>query len=157
VWLRRHDWSDTVINRILVGVDGSAGSCRALRWAIEEAAAHRAAVQAVIVWQTPYEAGTAPYPGNDDQIAKQAQEQLMCAIARVGGQRATVIEALVVEGEPAQTLSGRSADADLLVVGSHGQGGSSQPALGSVSAKCANNSHCPVVIVPGDSAFPGYP
>ena len=50
-----------MISRILVGVDGSAGSRRALRWAVEEAAAHGGAVQAVTVWQTLYEAGAVPY------------------------------------------------------------------------------------------------
>ena len=32
------------------------------RWAVEEAAAHGGAVQAVTVWQTLYEAGAVPYP-----------------------------------------------------------------------------------------------
>jgi len=142
-----------VTSRILVGVDGSAGSRRALRWAVEEAAAHGGAVQAVTVWQTLYEAGAVPYPVDEGKLAEQARERLVHAIAQVAGQYAAGIEPLVVEGDPAQTLCGWSAAADLLVLGAHGHGGSSQPVLGTVSATCANNSHCPVVIVPDESAI----
>ena len=145
-----------MINRILVGVDGSGGSRRALRWAVEEAAAHGAAVQAVTVWQTLYEAGAVPYPVDEDKLAEQARERLVRAIAQVAGQHAAGIEPLVVEGDPAQTLCGRSVGADLLVLGAHGHGGFSQPTLGSVSAKCANSSHCPVVIVPGRARDPRW-
>ena len=40
-------------SRIVVGVDGSQGSRRAQRWAIGQAAAQGAVIEAVTVWQNP--------------------------------------------------------------------------------------------------------
>jgi nucleotide-binding universal stress UspA family protein len=40
-----------------------------------------------------------------------------------------------------------AADADLLVVGTHGSGALKQLILGSVSNYCAHHSTCPVVLV----------
>jgi len=39
--------------RIVVGVDGSLGSTRALKWALEEAQRRSASVEAVFAWQLP--------------------------------------------------------------------------------------------------------
>jgi K+-sensing histidine kinase KdpD len=41
------------VGRIVVGVDGSPGSLRALRWALSEASARGGNVHAVGVWQSP--------------------------------------------------------------------------------------------------------
>lgn len=137
--------------RILVGVDGSEGSRRALQWAVEEAQARGALVDAVIVWQSPYDFSGGLYyiRGDEEKIAESARERLIETVAEVTGQNPTVeIHPVALEGDPAQTLLAWSEDADLLVVGSRGRGGFARLALGSVSAKCAHHSRCPVVIVP---------
>ena len=41
------------MEKIVVGVDGSAGSRAALRWAWDEAKAHGAALEIVVAWQFP--------------------------------------------------------------------------------------------------------
>ena len=139
-----------MVGRILVGVDGSEGSRRALRWAIGEAAAHEAALHALIVWQSPYDFGEALYfPVDEGKLAEGAKQRVAESIAEVAGEAPGVqIDCLVVEGDPAETLCERSAEADLLVVGSRGHGGFAGLMLGSVSTKCAHHSRCPVVIVP---------
>jgi nucleotide-binding universal stress UspA family protein len=58
-----------------------------------------------------------------------------------------VVERRVVEGAPAAVLVEESRRADLLVVGSRGQGGFAQLLLDSVSQQCAHRAECPVVIV----------
>ena len=68
----------------------------------------------------------------------------MHAIAQVAGQYAAGIEPLVVEGDPAQTLCGWSAAADLLVLGAHGHGGSGQPVLGTVSPHARTTATVPL-------------
>lgn len=135
--------------RIVVGVDGSEDSRRALRWAIEQAAAREADLQAVIVWQRAFDYGRNSYWPADMDIADGARKRLADTIAEVtAGRPGAGIEQLVLEGEPGQALCAFAADADLLVVGSRGLGGFAGLVLGSVSTKCAHHSRCPVVIVP---------
>ena len=65
--------------RILVGVDGSEGSRRALRWAIEEAAARGAVLDAVIVKPGPRTSRRANYPVDEVKAAEKARERLRSA------------------------------------------------------------------------------
>ena len=70
---------------------------------------------------------------------------------RVEAELVGVIEAMAVERvavDPAVVLCARSADADLLVVGSRCRGGFGCPLLGSVSDAGAHPSRCPIAIVP---------
>jgi nucleotide-binding universal stress UspA family protein len=146
--------------RILVGVDGSRGSWRALRWATEEAAVRGALLDAVLIWHGPYEFGRAIYaiPVHDKAIAEGARERLVESVAAVAGADPAVkINLIVLEGDPAETLCALSNEADLLVVGSRGHGGFTGLVLGSVSEKCAHHSRCPVVIVPRDDGGESAP
>ena len=136
--------------RIVVGVDGSEGSRRALRWALEEAAKHGSVVEAVMVWQSPSGFGdTMGARLDESKIAQAARERLDETIAEVAADDFAVrIEPAVVEGDAALVLCRRAAEADLLVVGSLGHDPSSSVALGSVSTRCAQRSPRPIVIVP---------
>jgi nucleotide-binding universal stress UspA family protein len=59
------------------------------------------------------------------------------------------VQRTVEEGRhPAEVLLDLSSDADLLVVGSRGQGGFGELLLGSVSHACVLHAVCPVVVVP---------
>jgi len=139
--------------RILVGVDGSTGSRSALGWAIEEAAARRALLDAIIVWQSPYDFKGSYYPFDENKIAESARERLVETISEVAGPHPAVeVHPVVLEGDPAQLLCAWSGDADLLVVGSRGRSDFADMLLGSVSTKCAHHSRCPVVIVPKAAA-----
>jgi nucleotide-binding universal stress UspA family protein len=152
----RQDRARSPIRRILVGVDGSEGSRRALAWAVGEAALHGASVQALEVWRDPsggdVRLGSGMEHFREDRRASpgQAQERLAAAIAEVAGRGPGVeIIPLVLQGDtPARTLCERSADADLLVIGSRGHGGFAGLLLGSVGTTCTHHSRCPVAIVP---------
>jgi nucleotide-binding universal stress UspA family protein len=153
---------DGPVRRIVAGVDGSEGSRRALRWAVGEAVLRGAAVDAVAVWHDPYGSDMSmeyqtPYFRQDRRaILGHVEERLARTIAEAaGGHPAVAVNPLVFDGEPAQVLCSRSADADLLVVGSRGHGGFARLLLGSVSTACAHHSRCPVAIVPGRGASPG--
>ncbi len=139
--------------RIVVGVDGSEGSLRALRWAAEEAAIRDAVVVAVAVWQSPYDYlfGSTLYevPVDERKLVDAARETVSKAIAEVAAEHPGArFETLVVEGDPAETLCEQAEHADLLVVGSRGRGAFGELLLGSVSSKCAHHCHQPVLIVP---------
>ncbi len=136
--------------RVLVGIDGSEGSRRALAWGLEEAAAHKAILEPVIVWQIPHDFARDLYDLVDgERLAAGVRARLDETIAEVvGGHAAVEIEPVVLEGDPADALCQRVVKTDLLVVGSRGHGTLSGLLLGSVSSKCAHHSRCPVAIVP---------
>jgi nucleotide-binding universal stress UspA family protein len=139
-----------VASRILVGVDGSDGSRRALSWAVSEAKMTGAIIDAIAVWESPYAFGEGLYtPLDEKKLADAALEHLTAAIGRVAGAHPDVeIHPVVLRGDPAQLLCTWSSEAQLLVLGTRGHGGFAGLLLGSVSAKCAQHSSCPVVIVP---------
>lgn len=138
-------------SKIVVGVDGSDGSRRALRWALEQAATRPAAVEAVMVWQRTFDYGSPGYWPVDVGIAERTRAQLAEAVADAAGpvpDGGVKAEELVLEGDPGRVLCARSVDADLLVLGGRAHGGIADHLVGSVIAKCVHHSRCPVVVVP---------
>jgi nucleotide-binding universal stress UspA family protein len=136
---------------IVVGVDGSAESKAALRWAIEEARLRQATLRAVHAWMYPTMFAGAYIPPemvDAKRLTEDAHEALDAAVAEVAGEDPSAyIERVVEHGPPAHVLVGAARDADLLVVGSRGHGGFSGLLLGSVSQQCAHHAPCAVVIV----------
>jgi nucleotide-binding universal stress UspA family protein len=138
--------------RIVVGIDGSDHSKKALRWALDEARLRSASLEVVSAWMLPvYASGYGFAPGDlvDPKIIGDgATEQLELAVAEVVGDSTDVaVERKTVEGMAAQVLVEEAAGADLLVVGSRGHGGFAGLLLGSVSQQCAQHASCPVVII----------
>lgn len=141
------------MQRILVGVDGSAGSNAALAWALDEARAHAATLVVVHAWQPPvvYGSGFAPAPvvPPDTAYEDAARAVLDEALSRViGPEPGVTIEKHLVEGAAGEVIVTLASECDLLVVGSRGHGNLMGMLLGSVSQHCAHHAHIPVVIVP---------
>ena len=143
--------------RIVVGVDGSASSLAALRWAVHQAELTGGTVNAVVAWQMPATMtgfGFAPVAVAEDseveQTAQRILDQVVSKVTRPEGGPA--VRRLAVQGFPAPVLLGASVGADLLVLGSRGHGGFSGALLGSVSQHCVRHARCPVVIIRGDLA-----
>jgi len=67
------------------------------------------------------------------------------------------VEHRVVEGDPATVLVERSAELDLLVLGSRAYGPVRHVLLGSVSASAMREAHCPVMVIPRGSQPPADP
>ena len=136
---------------IVVGIDGSAESKRALHWALDEARRREARLVAVHSWTYQFTSGPGYLPGADPEvrasIQKEAEQVIDDALADVGTVGVEV-ECRAPEGSPSATLVEAAEGAELLVVGSRGRGGFSGLLLGSVSQQCAHHAPCPVVIVP---------
>jgi nucleotide-binding universal stress UspA family protein len=135
--------------RIVVGVDGSGPSLKALEWAVEQARRTGARVEAVQAWEVPtmYGTGMMVLPGGEE-FDKSAKQSLEAAVNNVLGTRRDVeVEHHTVGGHPAKTLIDMAEGADLLVVGSRGHGGFVGSLIGSVSHYCVNHANCPVVVV----------
>lgn len=137
---------------VVVGVDGSAGSEAALRWALAEARLRHSPVLAVHAWTFGY-----PYWGDAlglytsvgiDRNNGAAEDLLEQALASVGAETDGIeIERKVVQGPAAEVLVQAASPRDLLVVGSRGHGGFTGLVLGSVSQQCVHHAPCPVVVV----------
>lgn len=134
---------------IVVGVDGSASSAEALRWAFRQARLTGAYLRAVTCWHMPTSAyGPVPYPDGVD-FRGDAERVLDESVATVSGDGTAGVDVqkVVVEGPPARELLNAAEGADLLVVGSRGHGAFVGMVLGSVSAYCVAHAWCPVVVV----------
>ena len=141
-------------NTIVVGVDGSPTSVKALRWAIRIAGAAGMRIVAVNAWGLPV---TAAIPGAIDPAAfppaevyeDSARRVLEDAVASLGDVDVEITQQ-VVPGNAAHVLLDQSADAAMLVVGSRGHGGVAGLLLGSVSHAVVGKSKVPVTVVPHD-------
>ncbi len=142
--------------RVVVGVDGSASSLAAARFAFAHAAATGAQdVDIVTTWQARgrtdpnLEQGSdwAAYVASTQDTAKQALADLVRAHPEVK------VHHEVVQGDPLEVLVERSQDADLIVVGNRGVGGFEGLKLGSIARGLLGHTPCPVVIshIPGRS------
>ena len=136
---------------VVVGVDGSAESIAALRWAARYATASGARVRALLAWHYPGVAGGPPVErapeAIHDQTDAQMHETLDTAIAKAYEGQATGVEKSIAYGHPAQALIEASKEADLLVVGHRGHGAFTGMLVGSVSIHCVTGAFCPVVVV----------
>ena len=136
---------------ILVGVDGSRGSRKALTWAAAEAAEHGADLVVIHVWERtlPPAAGNPSVPAGDASDTSQAAADELVQIVKeeLGDDPPVVAQPRVKRGRPAEVLIEESAGADLLVVGTRGHGGFAGLVLGSVSQHVAAYAQCPVTVV----------
>ncbi|MFI1518623.1 universal stress protein [Kitasatospora cineracea] len=132
---------------VVVGVDGSASSKRALRWAARQAELTGAPLRPVLAWQLPPAYGM-PVDFSDTDFAGQARRVLEDSVTEVLGERPRVeVTPRVVQGHPAAVLTEEARGADLLVVGSHGRGAFTGMLLGSVGNHCVHHAACPVLVL----------
>jgi nucleotide-binding universal stress UspA family protein len=157
--------------RVVVGVDGSEASRRALQWAAEDAQRRGACLEVVHVHEprlvgNPYELSYASTSSPRAVERMAAEERRWRERQRMVGRqeadsllegmleelparlREVPVERIVREGSrPARLLLDSARHAQLLVVGSRGRGGFAGLLLGSVSQQLAQHAPCPVVIV----------
>ncbi|MFG3408895.1 universal stress protein [Streptomyces sp. NPDC048142] len=137
---------------LLVGVDGSEHSLRAVDWAADEAALRRVALRIMYasLWER-YE-GPALAPEVGSSSGRVAAEDILAAAAlRALRHHAglPVTTADVLE-EPGHALVREGRDASAVVVGSRGRSGLADLLLGSVSLTVAAQADCPVVVIGGN-------
>lgn len=133
--------------RIVVGFDGSHEAEHALEWAISNARSDPAVIEVVAAWTFPMVPGYA-FCHSVPEVEKAAAGEVGVALTHVAEiAPEVVVRGQTVDGSPGPALVAASEGADLLVVGSRGRGGITSTLLGSVSAYCARNAPCSVVIV----------
>lgn len=147
------------IERIVVGVDGSAHSEAALHWAVRMAKGMGAEVVAVFGIAPPmYVDGgyMAPIPPPQldpewrTEIKKEFEQQWCKPLQDASIRYRTIME----DGRPASVIAkvAESVDADVIVVGRRGRGGFAELVLGSVSHELVLHAKRPVLLIPNAPA-----
>ncbi|WP_037765962.1 universal stress protein [Streptomyces sp. 142MFCol3.1] len=137
---------------IVVGVDGSEPSLRAVDWAADEAALRRLPLRLVnaSLWERYEGTHLAEDLGKPSEQVM-AEDIVDAAASRARGRHPDLeISAEVLSEEPEYVLVRESRNASLLVTGTRGRGGLAGALLGSVSLTVAGHAHCPMIVVRGD-------
>lgn len=131
---------------IVVGVDGSKFSERALDWAIDEASRRGRPLWLICAWAMDYTAGMI---GRLIPFIRDGCDRVLAdARQRVTSRAPTLtVTTQTIQGQPAAALTDASARAFLVVVGSRGLGSFHGALAGSTSMAVAAHAHCPVVVI----------
>jgi nucleotide-binding universal stress UspA family protein len=138
--------------RIVVGVDGSAGSRAALVQAM--------ALPVDFYWTDPWLMDRNRVDSLRSDTEARVRELVEetrrdPAVAEVPGSVGVPAQVIVVPGTAAEHLAHIAEGADLLVVGSRGRGVVRSTVLGSVALHCSTHARCPVLVVhPGKATMP---
>ncbi len=128
-------------NVIVVGVDGSPNSARALEWALARAEHTGAVVRVIHIWEEAQESQA-------EFIENEARLQLDQIVSAVEVPTGVVVQPILRRGAAASVLRDEMANANMLVVGARGRGGFLGLLLGSVARDCLNHTEHPVAIIP---------
>jgi len=133
---------------IIVGIDGSVYSRRALEWAISEAAIRRMPLTVLTVQQAIAEHWTRD-ADLAEHASKAAQEETDSVLDKLDAEpRPPSVSVQAVVGLPAEEILSAAQGADMIVVGSRGAGGYKKLLMGSVSLQVTYHARCPVVVIP---------
>lgn len=133
---------------VVVGIDGTRASVRAVSWAMDEATVRGCPLHVVNAWN--YE----PLADWREVTAQQAEEEsdaLIDDAVRAASDGRTDFPQIVkrsVRGYAAEVLEKASEDAALLVVASHTDRRIRQMVLGSTSLHVVRHARAPVVVIP---------
>ncbi len=142
----------TITGTMVVGVDGSPDSMRALDWAIDEA--RRRSMRVLLVHGVEVGAAAAS-PYGTGMVLEQLEEAGHLVLDEAEARVRTAgleVDVRMEVGSGAHALIESSRGAQMLVVGSRGHGGFVGMLLGSVSAACTHHAHCPVVVIRPEDA-----
>jgi nucleotide-binding universal stress UspA family protein len=134
---------------VVVGIDGSPESGRALQLGLAEARRTGGTLIALHAYRyAPVAAAYAPNPGIDQFSQRElAEENLDRALGDVEERNPDVkIERRIEHGSSAAVLVAAADGAAALVVGARGLGGFAGLILGSVSQQVLRHAHCPVLV-----------
>ncbi|MGY4769660.1 universal stress protein [Kribbella sp. CWNU-51] len=136
---------------VVVGVDGSKASAKAIDFAFDQAEAFGAQVVALHAWTTSllnYADGASMLAFDEQKIEDEARLLVAESVAGAAADHPDVHWTTeLLSGSAAQALVRRAESADLVVVGSRGRGGFTGLLIGSVGQSVLHHAQSPVAIV----------
>ena len=135
---------------VVVGVDGSAASTRAVDYAFDQASRLGLPLVAVHAWDLPSLFGPVPPWRPEEMEEMRLAEKVLLSESLAGHMERypdVNVTAMVHRGGPAHVILTACDDAELVVVGSRGLGGFRGLLLGSVSQAVLHHATSPVVVV----------
>ncbi|MFR9805251.1 universal stress protein [Pseudonocardia sp. RS010] len=143
---------------VVVGVDPTAESRAALRWAARYAELTGGTIRAVTVRDLPVQPGGPERMTSRARDAPSPEETRAAVVGRLDEildealdtDQAERAEKQILPGDPAEVLLDQSADAAVLVLGNAHHGALGGAVTGSVALQCLHHARCPVVLVPAD-------
>jgi nucleotide-binding universal stress UspA family protein len=148
---------------ILIGLDETSASERALDQALIEAETSGRPLHAINAWRIAVWAGGTPGMGYSilpppvdtaGAAGDLVHELLAQGLRRRTSTLPVTATAEALEGEPGRVLVQAASDAGLVVVGSRGHGYVTGALLGSATAYVLHHARCPVMIVPETEGQP---
>lgn len=137
---------DVPIGSVVVAIDGSVDSLRAVDWAFAEAGHQRRPLHLMhVVPSVAYH--VAALPTLEREMRERGEQILSAATQRRPAGSEIDCTSSLVDGTPSKVLIDASSRADMVVVGSRGHGGFAGLVLGSVSGHVASHAACAVTIV----------
>ncbi len=143
------------MTRVVVGVDGSESSRRALQWAAGEARRRAARLVVLHAWTVPaaaYATGSSIVPllqtfderTHFENAARATLDRLVSAVDLSG----VDVDIRLVPGHAGQALVDAGRDASSIVVGSRGRGSLADLLVGSTTRYVSRHATVPVVVIP---------
>jgi nucleotide-binding universal stress UspA family protein len=152
--------SRSLVHRgILVGVDDSVASTAAVAWAARDAAMRKLPLTLVHVTAPVVASATWPeipvvtdfFQWQDEEARRVLEAARKTVAENSANARPPMVHSVVLHGGTIGNLVDLSKDADVMVVGSRGQGAFSRALLGSVSTALVHHAHCPVAVIHDDA------
>ena len=136
---------------VVVGVDGSAGSAVALRWALDHADGLGAIEPVMTFVSGPFEFGFDSAEGPDGPGEPYRSEATLRLRDVLETHAPSLVDAgVVIEYRAGPGLVKAARAAELLVVGTRGWSGRIDLSVGSVGAYCVRHATVPVALIPRD-------
>ena len=132
--------------RVVVGVDGSARSLRAMRWAAGEAVARHSRLDVVHAWRLPVMTDW-PMMMPDLSVMEEGGRAILDTALADPALEGLRVRPHLSNQSAARAVIELAADAGLVVVGTRGLGRITGALMGSVSRQLLHHSPCPVVVI----------
>jgi nucleotide-binding universal stress UspA family protein len=137
---------------VLVGVDGTDASYKAVWWAANYTKHAGLRLQIVCAYSLPSYAAVsfdATYSAlGDDVVAHTDAQDILARAKAIAGEQGVQASTLIVTGDPSSVFVELSRNYHLIVIGNRGKGGLAERLLGTTSSSLPAYAYCPIVVVP---------